>query len=238
MCSPRAGRCIKPISWASLPTSPWLSLQGSGPREAAQLPRAEEAWCWTPATPPNISDHRARAQRWEQSSLLTWPARPPGALSGEQAVRWALNCPGDGRRSLLLVVGCCPGGDAELTLSVLYSHTHNVKIHSALLSLLDTIRKRHWHLCKGQSFFLGWKISALLCSTFPAQLFPENRLSWEALVSGRYPSWEEGSTPSTPRSASLDTTSPGQEGKRPALCLRVLLFPCKTLPLVKQQRRT
>lgn len=42
LCFPRAGRSSD---------KSWLSLQGSGPREAAQLPRAEEAQCWTPATP-------------------------------------------------------------------------------------------------------------------------------------------------------------------------------------------
>lgn len=86
------------------------------------------------------------------SSPPSSPGQPdlPVHLGGEQAARWALNCPGDGRRSLLLVVHCCPEGDAELTLSVFHSHTHHVKIHSVLLSLLDTIRKKHWHLCKGQ----------------------------------------------------------------------------------------
>lgn len=69
------------------------------------------------------------------SSLPSSPGLPdlPVHLGGEQAARWALNCPGGGRRSLLLVVHCCPEGDAELTLSVLHSHTHHVKIHSVLL---------------------------------------------------------------------------------------------------------
>lgn len=214
------------MSWASLQTSPWLSLQGSGPREAAQLPRAEDTLCWTPAAPPKTSDHHARRQRWEQSSLQPGQTDLLVHLSGEQAVRWALNCPGDGRRTLLLGVDCCPEGDAELTLGVLHCLTHHVKTHAALLPLLDTIRRRHWHLCKGQSFFLGWEFSAPVCSSFPAQLVPGNRLSPEALVHKRCTSWGEGTTPTYPKICQFGSHEPRPERKKTcslSLCIVISL---------------
>lgn len=123
------------------------------------------------------------------------------------------------------MVDCCPGADAELTLSVLHCHNPHVKIHS--VPLLDTIRERY--------LFLGWAIPALLCSSILARLFPENGLSQEALEGKRCLSSGEGTTPPAPIAASLGPLSPGQEGTRPALCLCVLLFSCKTSSLVTGQ---
>lgn len=210
---PRAGR-------------PWLSLRGSGPGEAAQLPRGEEALCWAPATPPNTTMPGDSGGNSPPSS----PGQPDLGRRGG-----GTHCPGGGRRTLLLVVECSLGV-VQNQHCVLLPHTHYVKIHSAFLPLPDTIMKRH--LCKGQSFFLGWETLPLLCSGFPAQIFPENGLSREEEVGRRCPLWEEGTSPPPPSADSLDPTSPGQGGKRSALCLHVLLLPWKTQPSVTRQRST
>jgi len=167
------------------------------------------------------------------SPLSLWPAKPPGSSWWELAASWALNCPGDWR-NLLLVVDHCHRGDTQLSLSVLHSYISSEDPFCFSVSLSDTNRKRHY---KGKSFSQGWEISALPCSTFSAQLFSENGMSGEPWCK-QGDHHGSGHCTRCCRNCQFGShVSPDQERGIPALCLCVLLFPCKTLLLVKQQRR-
>lgn len=148
-----------------------------------------------------------------------------------------MNCPGDWS-NLLLVADHCRRGDTELSLSILHPYISSKDpfcFFFFFFPLSDTIRKRH---CKGKSLYQGWEISALPCSTFPAQLFSENGMSGEPCCKQSAHHGRGRCTRCSKNCQFGFHVSLGQEGGRPALCLCVLLFPCKTLSLVKQQRRT
>ena len=88
------------------------------------------------------------------------------------------------------MIDCCPGDDAELTLNVLHSHSHHVKIHPVFLPLLDLIRKKHW---QGTVILpeMGNLSSALLklpCPALPRkQAVPGGTGGWKVPVMGRAP---------------------------------------------------